>query len=366
MPFIGGAMIGGSVITGLMGASATRDAAQTAADAQARAMGAVLARLDAVGMPPDQSARIILQQYQQQGILTPELEQQVHDLVSQFQQVKADQQARNMYVQGLQQMSQYGKAGLTPEERAVQMQQRQQVQQDLNANQQAIIQNMQARGQGGSGAELAARLGASQGAANQASMYDAQLSGLASQRAMQAIAQGTNMAGNLEQMDFGEQAAKASAMDQFSTQNQMNRLGINQRNVAAANVAKAANLANKQMAADRNVSEYNQETRDRLNREVQNYQLKLQQASGAMAPLSQLGNAQAQAANQIGQANANMWAGIGGALNTGLSTYGQQQNFNTLMGMRGQNTGAGPTVANANMINYSSPTYAQDLYNKPL
>lgn len=296
----------GSIIGGLVGAGHN----QAAADHQKAAINQILAKLDAVGMPPDQSAALVLEQFQQAGILTPQLEQMVAEQSSALSKIKSDSGLRDTQMKALSQMSKYGKAGLTPEERAQMNQSRQSVQRDLEAKNQQITQEMQARGMGGAGQEMAQRLLASQAGADRASEEGDRISSLAQQRALQAIAQSSQMAGNLRQQDFGEEAAKADAQDQMQRFNINNQMAINQRNTGSANQAQAANLGNKQELANKNVSGANNEKYARLGRERQGWLDKLNYAQAYQSPLMARGNVDAETEMQKGRRAAAIGEGI--------------------------------------------------------
>lgn len=278
---------------GVLAADQKRTAYQEAGDAQKDAIGEMIARLDAVGMPPDQSAAVILNQYKQAGIYTPQLEQQVKDSISAYSQIKGNQTAHDTQVKALQQMSQYGKAGLTADERAASRLAQSDVQRQNEANQQSIIQSMQQRGQAGSGAELAARMGAQQGTANSASEQADRISATAAQRALQAISQSSTMAGQLQQQDFSQAAQKAAAADEMNRFNVQNQMAIGQRNTGYNNAAQAANLENLQNINNSNTSQNNQEKYNQLARQRQFWQDKLNYAQAYMSPLQQYGNAAA-------------------------------------------------------------------------
>lgn len=310
---------------GVLSADTVRNASTVSGDAQKAAISQMIAKLDSVGMPPDQSAKLILDQYKQAGILTPALMNQVQQQVSEFSKIKTNQPTLDTQMQALQRMSQMGQAGLTPDERAQQRLLQQQVQQSNNANQQSIIQNMQARGQQGSGAEIAARLGSSQGAANQASSAADQVSSLAAQRALQAIAQTGGMAGQINQQQFGQQAAIAGNQDQMQRFNTQNQMAINQQNVQNANQGQLYNLNTAQRISDQNVGQINQEQYHALERQRQNWLDKLQYAQAYAQPLQQYGTAAAQQAYGENMARAQ---GISSGFGALSSYAGQQSNQN--------------------------------------
>jgi len=285
-----------------------------AADHQKNAIMQVIAKLDSVGMPPDQSAALVLAQFQQQGILTPQLEALVAASTSEFAKIKGDSSLRDTQIKALQQMSKYGKAGLTPEERAQMNQSRQSVQRDLEAKNQQIAQEFQARGMGGAGQEMAQRLLASQAGADRASEEGDRISSLAQQRALQAIAQSSGMSGQLRGQDFSEDAARAEATDQMQRFNVQNQMALNQRNVQAANQAQAGNLANKQSISNENVSSANKEKYDQLNRQRQFWDNKLRYAQAYAGPLMDYGNVNANTEMQKGRRAAAIGTGIDNAI----------------------------------------------------
>jgi hypothetical protein len=345
MSLLAAGMVGSGLVSGLLGASAQRDAANAAADAQKAALAGYFYKLDQVGMPPDQSAAVILEQYKQAGILTPELEQQIKSAASEFSNIKQNKQAVEFQSQALRRMSDLGRAGLTEDERAQYRQLQADAARQAEAQQQSIIQNLAARGQGGGGAEIAARLGAAQAAAQRSSESADRISSIAAQRALQAIASGGSLAGQMEAQDFGEQAQRASAADVMNRFNIQNQMGVEQRNVASKNAAQASNLQNLQNIQNMNVSQTNQEKYNQLQRQRQNWLDKLNYAQAYSQPMQAYGQVGANQAQQIGQSQANMWQGLGQAFTGGMGYMGQQQNFDKLLAAK---------TPKSNEINYEN------------
>jgi hypothetical protein len=108
----------------------------------------------------------------------------------------------------------------------------------------AILQNAQQRGMGGSGLELLAQLQSSQAATDRAAQQGLDVAGLAQQRALDAILQGSNVAGNLRGQDFSEQSRVADARDAIAKFNAQNTNQNNQYNVGVQNQFAAQNAAN--------------------------------------------------------------------------------------------------------------------------
>jgi hypothetical protein len=124
------------------------------------------------------------------------------------------------------------------------------------ANQQAAGQNealrneMQARGRGNTGAEYATRALANQQAAERASAGGFAAARSADERALQALAQGSGLASRIRGESFDEGAQRARASDDLAKWNELGRVGgqqqvlANQMGINAAKSNAGANLAN--------------------------------------------------------------------------------------------------------------------------
>jgi hypothetical protein len=111
----------------------------------------------------------------------------------------------------------------------------------------AILQNMQARGMGGSGLELLAQLQSSQAATDQASQQGLDVAGMAQQRALDAMMRGGSLAGDIRGQGFGEQAAIKSAQDEINKFNAANLTQGSQFNTGNLNQGEQFNTG---LAAD--------------------------------------------------------------------------------------------------------------------
>jgi hypothetical protein len=108
----------------------------------------------------------------------------------------------------------------------------------------AILQNMNARGMGGSGAELLAQLQSSQGATDRQAQEGLDIAGMAQLRALDAMARGGSLAGDIRGQDFGEQEAIARARDAINTFNVGQTNHGNQFNTGALNDMTRFNAGN--------------------------------------------------------------------------------------------------------------------------
>jgi hypothetical protein len=100
--------------------------------------------------------------------------------------------------------------------------------QQMGAANRAALQQMQARGMGGSGAELAAQMGAADSMVGANSMNDAQLQMAAMQRAQQALQGWQSGTNTLQEQEM----ARRQALDSFNQQNMDWRRGRESRNTA--------------------------------------------------------------------------------------------------------------------------------------
>jgi len=116
----------------------------------------------------------------------------------------------------------------------------------------AIMQNMAARGMGGSGAELLAQLQSNQAATDNASQQGMNIAGQAQARALQAMLQGGQLASQVQGQDFSQQAQAASAQDAINKFDAQNQTGMNQFNAQAQTAADQANANNQLQAGEYN------------------------------------------------------------------------------------------------------------------
>jgi len=188
---------------------------------------------------------------------------------------------------------------------------------EAQAKQGQILQEMQARGQGGSGAELLARLQSAQSGADRLSEAQMQEAQAMQNARMQALQQQANMAGQIRGQDYGEQSNLARARDtinQFNTQNSQNVQG---RNVSSQNQAQLQNLANRQNIANANVDTANKQQAANKQLLQQQFQNQLGLAQGRAAQYSNQADASTAQAGQT----AGMWGGIGQGVGTGIAAY---------------------------------------------
>jgi hypothetical protein len=164
----------------------------------------------------------------------------------------------------------------------------------------AILQNAQARGLGGSGIEMLSNMINQQESVNRKSQRDLDVAAMAQQRALEAMMQSGQLAGQMSQQDFGQQSQIAQAQDaiaRFNAQNQQNQVNMNVQN---RNQAQQQNLANKQQVANANVMQRNQQAAQNANIQQQIFENELRKRGGQAG----IGQANASAAGQNSAAQA--------------------------------------------------------------
>ena len=319
-----GALIGagigaaGSIIGGMLGGNAAEKEREQARRMAEEAYNEAML----LGMPPDLSRELILQQFKSAGQLTPALEEAINLGPSSVAGLEENPEGRLAQRKALEILQQRGTSGLEAEDRAVLNKIRDENQRDAQGQREQILQNMQARGMGGSGAELASQLQATQGDINRQSMQGDEVAAQASQRALESMSRAGTMGGEIRSQDWNVANTKATAADEFKrfdTQNQINR---QQRNVGSRNAAQQYNLDNSQDIGNRNTSQHNQELnrannaqRDYWNDQKERTQMRVNAKLGQATQLNNQGDQKAQAwqtggsaIGSMGGALANYWA----------------------------------------------------------
>lgn len=258
-----------------------------------------------------------LEKYVQAGILTPEEAQAYLQQSNAFDDQDIDQTGTSAQIAALNRLSQIADAG--PEGTPMQQAQMENSLQQMRTADQgqigAIEQAMAARGTPQALIQAALSNQVRGQNAQQAHLDAVNAQGAAYENALNAIAQGGALGGNLQgqqNAQANQVAQAANAMQQFNAQNQQQN---SQFNAVAQNNAQAANLANKQQVSNNNtgLSNYRTEYNAKLPQQVYDNQLKKAMGqSGAATNMGQLYQDQ-------GKQNAGM---VGGLINTGATIIG--------------------------------------------
>lgn len=297
-------MVGGAI--GNIASAGDRDRANAAAKA-------AFDEINSVNAPPDVAQKILLKHFQSAGVLTPELEKNINLGVSQVSQIKDNANTTDAQKSALELIKQRAQGGLSPADRAAFNKLQAKAQQDAEAKRQQVIQSFQQRGMGGSGAELAAQLAGSQAGIQQEASNADNVSAAASQNALQALGQQSNMASQMRGQDFSENATKAQAADEFNRFNVSNQIAQQARNVGAQNQAQQQNLANSQNISNANTSADNAELQRENDARMQVWNAQMAQAKAKADANTNVANiANKQAANTA-QGWTNIGQGVGAA-----------------------------------------------------
>lgn len=307
----------GAIAAPLIGGALGQDAARKDARRARQNMERALAEYANLKTPSVEDQKLILEQLQNAGQLTPELEQAILLGPSAMEQVSVDPRLKSQQMDALKMLAGVAESGMTPADQAAFELARKNAASENQAMQGQILQQMQARGQGGSGAELIARLKGAQSSAE--AMQDAQLKEAQARQAarMQALSQVGDLSSRVRQQEFSEQSDVARARDLANQFNVQNQTAAQRANIAARNQAQAANLQNQQRIMDANATLRNQQQQFNKGLLQQQFGNQMQLAgarAGALTGQSRF--LQNQAANtaggiaQIGQGIGSMFGGI--------------------------------------------------------
>lgn len=163
---------------------------------------------------------------------------------------EVDPATRSMQMQALRSLMGMGEAGgMDPQSRSDLMQSQAMAAREQRAQQGAIRNDFAARGRGGGGTELALRAAAGQQSANANAMAGVQAAGDARTRALQALASGAGLAGQVRGADYAQAADRAGARDRVAEYNARNRQGVQGRNADRANDAQQRTFDNRMRRA---------------------------------------------------------------------------------------------------------------------
>jgi len=328
-----------------------------------KAFEAAMAKIKAVGAPPDLSSRIFLEEFKSAGVLTPQMEQDLGKMETAHKNINEDPSLRASQMASLNEMKTTGRIGLSAKSKAALNQIRQTVAKDVEGKRQQIIQNAQQRGMAGSGAELMASFQAAQSGADTASNEGEKLAAEQESLALQARQNALSAAGSIRQDDFAKASALAEASDRATQFNMSNSMARQQRNTDRYNLTSAANLQNQQNINNANTSMRNAET-ERANTAKRTFwqdKVNMAQLEGGMDQAN-ANRLSADAANTGASA-----AAMGGALlNAGATVYSSMDTGKKPTGATNEAQPAkGPDYANAPFEVDTSVNY-NDEYDKIL
>jgi hypothetical protein len=313
----------GNVVGGILGNNAAKADRKNAKAAMKQAA----AVYDQIGLPPDVSKELILKEFRQIGILTPELEEDLNQTIpeSQFDKIKPNEALSREQLASVGGLKLLSKTGIGAEDRAALNEMRSRLRQDEQASTQALLQKLQSQGMGGSGAALMASLGNSQQAANLASREADALAANQSTARRQALTELGRAAGEMQNQQFNRESQIATAMDERNRFLAENSIARQTSNVQSLNAAQLRNLQEQQRVSDANIQQANDEKQRQANAQFNQYGQKLQWAGGKSGQLSGLGNFYTKTADSKAQAQKDIGAGIGGLGDAAMAKFSDEE-----------------------------------------
>lgn len=253
--------------------------------------------------------------YKQVVQMNPELETAVTLGPSAMEGVSTDPALKQAQLKALQKLQGISDAGgMDAQFMADQARLETDVNTNLQAQQGAIMQNLATRGMSGGGNELVARQMAAQQAANRQAQSGMDLKAQAERRALEALMQSGQLAGNMQSQDFGQQSSIAQAKDainKFNVQNQQQIIG---NNVGMKNNAQLMNANNAQNVANQNTGLKNQQ-------QLHNNGLSQQNFNNQMAKATGVANQYSNIADRKDKERAGDMALVGNLIGAGANAY---------------------------------------------
>lgn len=286
-----------------------------------------LNELAAIGIPSEEAQRITLQRLQSQGMLTPELEQNILQGRTEMEGISTDPRLADTEMQALDELRTLGQGGFNIQDKAALDKSLSQSSALERGQREAILQDMAQRGASTSGGALAAQLSNQQGAATRGNEAALDTAAQGYQRALDAIRSGGALAGEMQGRQFNQQAQIKGAQDIINRMNTEAMQGVQTRNIGAMNSAQAANLGEKQRISDANAGLYNQQEIYNKSLPQQTFQNQMNLAGAKSNVRSGQANQAIQGGNQQAATIAGMGAGVG-QIGMGLANnmYNSEQN----------------------------------------
>lgn len=304
--------MGGAALLGPVGGAIANLAAGPTRRRAEVILSEAQAEIDSIGAAPDMAREILLKKFESAGILTPEIEQGIELAASKAAQIQEDPALRQKQMLQMAAMQQVADRGMSEQDIAAMNQMRRDAKAQGATQRANIVQEMQRRGRGASGAELMAQLSAADAIARQAAETADRQAAMSADKRQAAIQALSGMASRLRSQDFGVAQARAGAEDARSQAQFQANIGRQSRNVAAKTAAREFNLRNMQNIANMNVQQDNAELQRQRLGQLQNWQ-------NQVARAQMRSQAQTNRANAIlGNANA-----TSGAVAQGFAAGGQ-------------------------------------------
>jgi hypothetical protein len=278
-----------------------------------------LEELRKIGLPPDQSAPLLLQKFKEIGIADSRLEEDIEIAASEVAQLEEDPILRNAQLEALDRFKMMSKAGFGPEEMAAYNQMRQQREQDVQSRLMSLADT--AKREGRTGDIRAQELLSVQAGADRAAAEGGNLMSLLSQRVRQGASDLASTASNIRSQDYQAELTRRQAADERNKFIAGNTIARQRANIDRLNADQQRREAQAMQVSTANTQMSNAERMRQVEAERQYWTDKLARAQAMQGPGANLAGAYSDRANRT----ANMWAGIGSGIGQGIAAYGQAQ-----------------------------------------
>lgn len=228
-------------------------------------------QLQNLDMPRYEDLKLALERYARGEPLSPEQLQALQDVDSEVQKIAQDKTAKETQLEALAGLKARSRGGLTLQDKADLLNAQREIDRQQSGVQKSIMQNMAARGQGGSGAELAARMMAGQSGAQQASQNSLNVAAQAQNRAYQALKDSASLGRQIGQDQLDFDLMKAKAADETRRSNLERLQAAMQYNIGNKNNANMMNWERANRVADKNVDIGNSEQKHNKDLLMQDY-----------------------------------------------------------------------------------------------
>lgn len=213
----------------------------------------------------DQAMRYFndLPEYQYLEGSAPMLEGLPEDVQAQL--VQEDPALRATEMAALQEMQELAKNGMSSEDAYNYMTAASRTGQEARGREEAIIDEMQRKGMGGSGLEYALRTQAGQGATDRFAENQALQAAKTAEMQALANAQQASMAGDIRGQDYNANAGNTDILNRFAQENVRNRQNVQGANIDRRNIFQEGETAEQRKIGSGNVELAGQRARDKSN-----------------------------------------------------------------------------------------------------
>ncbi len=268
-----------------------------------------------IANPDIEKMKLNLQEYQDVYGYNPEMAQ-AEQLGSRdnLQDIQLDPRLKNAQTNALSTLQEIAGKGFTPDQLLAMDQQRRQNEGDLTSRLKGMQDQQAARGVGNSDFGLAQKMMEAQSSANRNAQDNAAMRASAYKNGLDAITQGANLAGSMDNTDYNRQANLANAQNNREMVNLNQRAATNQSNVQTFNDSLKAKAMNRQDISNQNTGIANSQqahNRGLLQTDFDNSMKKATGVAGGLAGV---------AAGRAGDAQrtSDMFSGVAGGISTAL------------------------------------------------